>query len=58
MKQKFKLKVCGMGSSKNILEVAALQPEYLGFIFYEKSSRNFTSEIPSLDARIKKQPFL
>jgi phosphoribosylanthranilate isomerase len=54
MKQKFKLKVCGMGSSKNILEVAALQPDYLGFIFYEKSSRNFKGVLPSLDTRIKK----
>ena len=54
MKQKLKLKVCGMGSSKNILEVAALQPAYLGFIFYEKSSRNFSGVLPSLDASIKK----
>jgi phosphoribosylanthranilate isomerase len=33
------LKICGMRDSKNILEVAALQPEYMGFIFYKKSPR-------------------
>lgn len=39
----------------NIIQVAALQPDYLGFIFYEKSARNFDSEkIPELDKSIKK----
>lgn len=38
----------------NIAEVAALQPDYLGFIFYEKSPRYFEGEIPSLPAGIKK----
>jgi phosphoribosylanthranilate isomerase len=33
------LKICGMRDSKNILEVAALRPDYMGFIFYEKSPR-------------------
>ncbi len=33
------LKICGMCDPKNILEVAATQPEYMGFIFYEKSPR-------------------
>lgn len=33
------LKICGMSEPKNILEVADLQPEYMGFIFYEKSPR-------------------
>lgn len=32
----------------NVNEVAALQPDYLGFIFYEKSARNFEAdEIPA-----------
>ncbi|MDX2195278.1 MAG: phosphoribosylanthranilate isomerase [Cytophagales bacterium] len=35
-----KLKVCGMKHIHNILQVAALQPDYMGFIFYEKSQRN------------------
>lgn len=38
----------------NIAEVAALQPDYLGFIFYEKSPRYFDGEIPALPPRIKK----
>ena len=46
------LKICGM--KHNIAEVAALQPDYLGFIFYEKSPRYFEGEIPSLSRGIKK----
>lgn len=34
-----KIKVCGMRDSENIQAVAALMPDYLGFIFYEKSPR-------------------
>ena len=33
------LKVCGMRDAENILQVAALQPAYMGFIFYPKSPR-------------------
>lgn len=33
------LKVCGMLHTENILEVAALQPDYLGFIFFKGSKR-------------------
>ncbi len=46
------LKVCGMKS--NTLEVAELQPVYLGFIFWEPSERYFTGEIPPLSNDIKK----
>jgi phosphoribosylanthranilate isomerase len=49
-----KIKVCGMGSPENIQEVAKLKPDYLGFIFFEKSARNFIGEIPVLDDSIKK----
>ena len=38
----------------NIREVAALQPDYLGFIFHEKSLRNFENTIPKLPDTIKK----
>ena len=38
----------------NTQEVAALQPDYLGFIFYERSPRNFNGEIPMLPEGIKK----
>src|SRR6185437_6350311 len=34
-----KLKVCGMKYSDNVKEVAALAPDYIGFIFYPKSQR-------------------
>lgn len=50
-----KLKVCGMKYQDNMTQVAALQPDYLGFIFYEKSARHFDSErIPELPKSIKK----
>ena len=49
-----KLKVCGMKYVDNIQQVAALQPDYLGFIFYEKSKRNFEGIIPELPKEIRK----
>ena len=39
---------------ENIQQVAELQPDYLGFIFYEKSKRNFDGIIPELPKSIKK----
>jgi phosphoribosylanthranilate isomerase len=39
LKHQIKLKVCGMRDAKNILEVAALSPDFMGFIFYPKSPR-------------------
>lgn len=35
-----RIKVCGMKYKDNIEQVAALQPDMLGFIFYEPSPRN------------------
>lgn len=49
-----KLKICGMKYQHNMTEVAALQPDYLGFIFYEKSARNFDTSIPKISNSIKK----
>lgn len=49
-----KLKVCGMKHSENIIEVSKLKPDYMGFIFYDKSPRNFKGEISELPAAIKK----
>lgn len=49
-----KLKVCGMKYQDNINEVAALQPDYLGFIFYKKSSRFFEGGILKVPNNIKK----
>ncbi len=40
MKQgKLKIKVCGMCDVENIKVITQLQPDYIGFIFYEKSPR-------------------
>ncbi len=50
----YKIKICGMKYSENIVEVASLQPDFLGFIFYEKSKRYFDGIIPNLPKSIKK----
>ncbi|MBO6830269.1 MAG: phosphoribosylanthranilate isomerase [Muricauda sp.] len=47
-----KLKICGM--NHNPEEVANLRPDYLGFIFWEPSSRYFSGEMPVLPSSIKK----
>lgn len=47
-----KLKVCGM--NLNTLEVATLNPDYLGFIFWEPSKRFFEGNLPELPPSIKK----
>ena len=49
-----KLKICGMKYPENILEVGALLPDYMGFIFWEKSARYFDRIIPALPKSIKK----
>ena len=49
-----KIKICGMKYLDNIKQVAALQPDYLGFIFYRRSKRNFDDVIPKISERIKK----
>ena len=49
-----KLKICGMKYPENILEVSELLPDFLGFIFWEKSSRYFDGEIPEIPKSIKK----
>lgn len=49
-----KLKICGMKYHNNILKVAALKPNYLGFIFYDKSPRFVTEPLPEISKNIKK----
>lgn len=34
-----KIKVCGMKFRENILDIAALKPDYMGFIFHDRSPR-------------------
>jgi phosphoribosylanthranilate isomerase len=48
------IKICGMKYSDNILEVGSLLPDYMGFIFWEKSSRYFDGVIPDLPKSIRK----
>lgn len=43
-----------MVQKDNIEEVAKLRPDYMGFIFYKKSSRYFNDVIPMLPKTIKK----
>ena len=49
-----KLKVCGMKFKDNMEEVAALGPDYMGFIFYRGSKRFFEGILPELDDSIRK----
>lgn len=43
-----KVKVCGMREAQNIQDVMSLSPDYLGFIFYEKSKR-YVSQFPQVE---------
>lgn len=43
-----------MASPENILEVAGLRPEFMGFIFWEKSPRFFDGTIPEIPKNILK----
>jgi phosphoribosylanthranilate isomerase len=53
-----RIKICGMRDAQNIAAVAAHQPDYMGFIFYNKSPRyvgeEFTvpSDLPSTIKRV------
>ncbi|MCC8061837.1 MAG: phosphoribosylanthranilate isomerase [Rikenellaceae bacterium] len=43
-----KIKVCGMRNPENIAQVAALEPDYMGFIFYKRSPRYAASLDPDI----------
>ena len=49
-----KLKVCGMRSSKNIINLAKIMPDYMGFIFWENSKRFVSNSTPDLGETVKK----
>jgi len=54
-----KLKVCGLNNPENIIEVCKLEPDFIGFIFYEKSKRYVSNNIShdlikSIPSNIKK----
>ena len=40
-----KVKVCGLKYPENIFDIASLGPDYLGFIFYDKSPRYVDDEL-------------
>ena len=37
--KRFQIKVCGNNNIQNFKEIAAIEPDYVGFIFYPKSKR-------------------
>jgi len=43
-----KIKVCGMRDSENIQSLLALKPDFVGFIFYNKSKR-YVTDFPKVD---------
>lgn len=43
-----KVKICGMKFPDNIQEVATLKPDYMGFIFYDGSPRNFNGKLSKI----------
>tara|TARA_B100001063_G_scaffold46469_2_gene40277 strand:+ start:1427 stop:2053 length:627 start_codon:yes stop_codon:yes gene_type:complete len=49
-----KFKVCGLFDDKNIQQVAELNPDYIGHIFWEKSVRYVKTKTPNLKKEIKK----
>jgi phosphoribosylanthranilate isomerase len=50
----FRIKICGMKYPDNMTEIGSLLPDYMGFIFWEKSARYFDGQIPNLPESIKK----
>ena len=48
------IKVCGMREADNIREVEALHPDWMGFIFWEKSKRNVNKTPKYLPIRCKR----
>ena len=49
-----KIKICGMKEEKNIKSIATIDPDYMGFIFWEHSPRNISIKIPAIKKRIRK----
>ena len=49
-----KLKVCGMKFPKNISEIESLRPDFMGFIFYNKSKRFFDQNELVLNDKINR----
>ena len=51
-----KIKLCGLSRPEDIQAVNEIRPDYIGFVFYEKSSRNVSFEkAKELKALLKPQ---
>jgi phosphoribosylanthranilate isomerase len=48
------IKICGMKYAENITDIGSLLPDYMGFIFWEKSARYFDGQITDLPESVKK----
>ena len=50
-----KIKICGLKFESNIISLSKLEPDYMGFIFWEKSKRYVKGSTPNLlETKIKK----
>ena len=49
-----KFKICGMREPENMKKIEALQPDYMGLIFFDGSPRNVADEIFQVDQKIKR----
>ena len=50
-----KIKICGLKFESNILGLSKLEPDYMGFVFWEKSKRLVIGSTPNLtQTKIKK----
>lgn len=49
-----KVKVCGMKFKENMSKVAALGPDYMGFIFWKPSKRHFTGTADKIPNTVKR----
>ena len=50
-----KIKICGLKFESNILGLSKLEPDYMGFVFWEKSKRLVIGSTPNLSqSKIKK----
>src|ERR1700739_1157401 len=45
LQNKMKLKVCGLKNRENIVKVLEYKPDFIGFIFYDKSPRYIGEEL-------------
>jgi phosphoribosylanthranilate isomerase len=47
-----KTKICGLREQKNVMELAGLHPEWMGFIFVESSPRSFYKATEPFDIKM------